>query len=162
MHTLLNLPLRSRRDVLQARQRARQVAALLHFSPDEQACIAAGAFAVAMEALRRSASGELCLQIENHALHIFPQLASVRSNQPAILSFFAAQRSLCMIKTLPADAPPLADDDLAWIAVQLQECASQSLFEEVRNQNQEVLALLSALHRCRAELENLRTNTIAA
>ncbi len=162
MHTLLNLPLRSKRDVLFARQRARQVAALLHFSPDEQACIAAGAFAVAAEALRQALSGELCLQIENHALHIFPRASAARGKQPAILSFFTAQRSLRMVKPLPAEAPPLADEDLAWIAAQLEDHAPGSLFEEVRNQNQEVLALLSALQTCRAELERLGANTIAA
>src|SRR5438132_9948522 len=108
MTAMIRILLRSHRDVLLARQKARQIAVLFRFSPREQACIAAGAFAVAAQALRRSRSGELCIQVVNTTLHVFAQVKHARqpSHPPA---------SLRVIKALPAAGPGLAAEDVAWL-----------------------------------------------
>jgi len=99
------------------------------------------------------------VHVENRTLHIFVRDADI--NHRVSISIFAQQRSLRMVKPLPPDNLDVAEDDLGWITAQLteQHC---SLFDEVRNQNQEVLALLHALQTCRAELADLRKNPIAA
>src|SRR5713226_3165628 len=69
----LTMKLRGKKDAVLARQRARRVASLLNFDIHEQACIAAGTFVVACQALMLFGKGKICFQIENHQLHVFAQ-----------------------------------------------------------------------------------------
>ena len=62
--------LREKRDVLAVRQRARQVAHLLQFSPLEQACIAAGVFMIADQARRAFSVAEICFRLEDRQLTV--------------------------------------------------------------------------------------------
>ena len=48
------------------------MAKLLQFEAVEQACIAAGAFAIAVQAMHEQ-RGRLCLQVERKALAVFAQ-----------------------------------------------------------------------------------------
>src|SRR5262245_15599457 len=73
MTTLLTVPVRRKRDLLRVRESARRIASLLRFDPQDQACIAAGAFAVAAQASERMADCEICIQVDEATLHIFFQ-----------------------------------------------------------------------------------------
>jgi hypothetical protein len=152
---LVTLPLRSHRDILLARQKARQIAVLFHFQPQDQVCIAAGAFAVAAQALRHSRSAELRIQIDNTALHVF---ARVKGSAHLARKKNQALRSACslrLVKTLPTSGPEFAVEDLAWLVGQLSRGAPHRIFEEIDQQNQEVLALLHALQSARTKIEQL-------
>lgn len=154
MPTLLTIPLRTKRDLLVARQRARQVAALLRFDFPEQACIAAGAFTVAAQGLRGDCPSRLCLQLENNCLRI--SLIAAPGNRLSL----SARRVKCrtstakafqLVKPLPETAPPLASDDLNWVLKELTKRTPASAFEEIERQNQEVLALIHALRQAQPQ-----------
>src|SRR5579872_4241566 len=66
----LILRLTTKRDVVRARQRARQLAGLLGFGPDEQVCLAAGTFALATEG-HAAGHAVLCLEVQAAVLSIF-------------------------------------------------------------------------------------------
>ena len=71
-------PLRAKRDVLVVRQRARQVAHLLRFSPLDQACIAAGVFLIADQARRAYSASEICFRLEDRHLIVYARPTSRR------------------------------------------------------------------------------------
>ena len=73
----LSLNLRNKKDAVLARQRARRVANVLAFDAQEQACIAAGTFIIACQALMIFGRAKLCFQIENHQLGISAQESRV-------------------------------------------------------------------------------------
>jgi hypothetical protein len=147
--------------VLLARQRARQIAALCRFESHDQACIAAGTFAVATEALRHSRSSWLRIQIEGRTLHVFSLAqggSSSTSPENNAAGTAPAESSLRLVKPLPAAASEMSAEDIAWITKQLNQEGSFNMFEEIRHQNQEMLALLHALHRAQTDLEQLKGN----
>src|SRR5258708_12331694 len=79
-YPFFTFPIRGKRDAMRARFRARQVARLLQFSAHEQACIAAGTFAVVCQALQLLGKSVLCFQIAESKLHVFipsPRAAGV-------------------------------------------------------------------------------------
>jgi hypothetical protein len=162
---LITLPLRSKRDVLLARQRARQIAALLHFTPHDQVCIAAGAFAVAARALRHSRSGQLRIQIDKETLQVFPTIpgqdsrAHLASKKNRSLPL---EGSLRLLKRLPAPVRDFASEDLTWLIEQLDRLTGYRLFEEIDKQNQEVLALVHALKAAQARIEQLEGKQLTA
>jgi hypothetical protein len=134
-----------------ARQKARQIAVLFRFQPQDQVCIAAGTFAIAAQGLRRSRSATLCIQVDSAALHVYCRLknraVSGGKNNPA--------RSLRLVKPLPASSPEFSAEDLAWLVEQLSRQAGHRIFDEIEQQNREMLALLSALHTAQAKIERL-------
>src|ERR1051325_2451805 len=69
----LALKIRTKKDAVRARTRARRVAGLLSFDPHEQTCIAAGAFVIACQAMMLFGKARLCFQIESHQLQIFAE-----------------------------------------------------------------------------------------
>jgi hypothetical protein len=164
MLPLLTLVLRSKRDVLLARQRARQVAALLHFELSDQACIAAGTFAVAMQTLRSYKSVQLHIRIVDRSLHVFsqgnPELSRTlpRSKSNPALS----ESCIRLVKPLPVLGVELTLEDLAWAVEQLNRQARLDVFEEIQRQNQEMLALLHRLHAAQGQIRQLRGNQLAS
>ena len=72
--SLLTLRVRSRRDVLVARQRARQVAGLLRFSPRRQHMIAAAVFEIAFGLTRRPGGGTLQFELHGDGQFWDPQV----------------------------------------------------------------------------------------
>src|SRR5438105_10349081 len=68
--TLLSLQLHRSRDVLQARQRARQIAGLLGFEGLEQTAISALVLSVSLEALLQHGSARLQVAVDNGQLEI--------------------------------------------------------------------------------------------
>ena len=57
---------------------------------------------------------------------------------------------------LPIDPPALATEDLAWIVEQLARVTPAGLFDELKQQNRELLQALADCQVCRAELDKLR------
>ena len=151
--TFMAVRLSGKKDAILARQRARRIAGLLHFEAREQACIAAGAFVIACQAIGQFAKPRLCFQLENQQLHIFaaetdPQLPA--PSDPAaerITSLFPPTdtRGLYrLVKPLPA-VDSVDAVDLNWLVHKIEAEAPASVFDEVVRQNQEVLALLHEL-----------------
>jgi hypothetical protein len=159
---LITLPLRTKRDVLLARQRIRQIAALLHFEPHDQVCIAAGAFAVAARALRHSRSAQLHIRIDKQTLNVFPVVPQDSRAQLANNRSFPSEPSLRLLKRLPQPACDLTPEDLTWLIPQLDRLTSNRLFEEIEKQNEEMLALVHALQVAQARIEHLEGKHVPA
>ena len=130
------VPVRRKRDLLVARQKARQVAHLLRFEAHEEACVAAGAFAVACQAFAAVRGFDLCFHIDQHQL-----VVEARANHPEV----DCRAFLKLAKPLPPRDVPLSAEDLAFMLPQLNQQSASHLFEEIARQNQEVLALLHEL-----------------
>ena len=164
----LTLKLRGKRDAVLARQRARRAASLLCFDPHEQACVAAGAFVVACQALLLFGKARLCFQIENNQLHIFAQEAVTEPAQvppKRLAGLFpeADPKALFRLtKPLPVQKHATEELDLAWLVKKVEETACAGLFEEVVKQNQEILALLHELRLYQANLTPKEEKTSSA
>ena len=124
LHTLA---LRGKRDVVLARQRARQIAGLLGFSTSEQTCIAAVVFEIACTAYQAGGRSALHFRADDGVFRVVPVCAR------------SAGAALWLEKPLPADGPALAHDDLEWAVRELARFSRLKLFEEIRQQNQELL-----------------------
>jgi hypothetical protein len=154
MLTLLTLPLRRKSDTLLARFRARQIAGLCRFDIQEQTCIAAGAFTVAVHALRQCRTGTLCFVLENNTLAVYPDNTGARRGRPGAGP--SADALLRLVKPLPQAAAEFAPEDLAWLLGQLQSQIAFQMFEEIHHQNEEILALLHTLRTTQEELQLLK------
>jgi len=150
----LALRLRGKKDAVLARQRARRVASILSFDVHEQACIAAGTFVVACQALMLFGKTRLCFQIENHQLQIFAQdldaetdaaLQPVSKRLAGIFPEVVPKPLFRLTKPLPPQLHPAEEVDLAWLVNQIEETACHGLFDEIVKQNQEILSLLHEL-----------------
>lgn len=147
----LALKLRGKKDAVLARQRARRVASLLCFDPHEQACIAAGVFIIACQALSQFGKGRLCFQIENQQLHVFaePIQAKAGPNQanPRLQGLFPDDPKPVarLVKPVPPRDNPAEEIELGWVVRQVEKASGESLFDEIVKQNQEILALLHEL-----------------
>jgi hypothetical protein len=146
-HPFSTFPVRGKKDAIRARHRARQIASLLRFSPQEQACIAAGTFAVVCQALDVLGKALLCFQIEANQLQVFIRVggqAERRARGRRSGSADGDARPLLrLVKPLPEEQP-MSEADLAWLIDNAEESPIE-LFEEVVKQNQEVLGLLHEL-----------------
>src|SRR5690348_876147 len=115
---LLALPVRRRRDVVEARQRARQIAGLLGFDPREQAGIASAVFEIGYRARRHPGGCSLHFQLDRATLQVFP--VNLPGRRPAggrldILPLGEAGPELRLEKPLPNRTPPLDRADLPWL-----------------------------------------------
>jgi hypothetical protein len=150
----LALKLRGKRDAVLARQRARRVASLLCFDPHEQACIAAGVFVIACQALARFGKAQLCFQIENNQMHVFAE-----SRQPTaegrLNGLFPddPKPPARLVKPMPSRDNAAEEIELGWLVRQVEKASGEALFDEIIKQNQEILALLHELRSCRAAAE---------
>lgn len=150
----LVLELRGKRDAVLARQRARRVASFLSFDSHEQACIAAGTFVVACQALILLGKARICFQIDNHQLQIFAQDAKddagahVQPVAKRLAGMFpeADPRAMFRLaKTLPPQDSPAETVELGWLVQKVEETACAGIFDEIVKQNQEILSLLHEL-----------------
>jgi hypothetical protein len=156
---LLTMRVRTRRDVLKARQRARQIAALLGFDVHERTTIAALVFEVACNA--RGTQGRIEFQLNRGLLRIFPAGTRARSSRKnrrppqttwdvrgarrlvhKLREGASQTRVLRLDQRLPERTGTLAHDDLPWMVRQLAKLSPLDVFEEIRLQNQEVLRCL--------------------
>lgn len=133
--SLLSLPLSRGRDVVLAKQKARQLAGLLGYSAADQTLIAAAAAEMADQALRTSKESELVAEVAGNRL-------LVRAG---------TSRRLQLSRHLPARGAEFSTEDIAWIMRQLGRQRFRPL-EEFRRQNQELLRALAELSALRRSL----------
>jgi hypothetical protein len=164
---LLSLTLQSKRDVVLARQSARQLAKLLGFGTSEQTRIAAAVFEVAYNACRSLGRVTLNFEMTDASLRVFPatiaEAKAVRNkargkkepdpvphwDNAGILRLADHLRRhprrgtngrLLQLDFPLGDAVPAVSlSDLPWIVHQLTRMTPPDLFEEIRQQNDELL-----------------------
>jgi hypothetical protein len=167
---LLSLTLQSKRDVVLARQSARQLAKLLGFGTSEQTRIAAAVFEVAYSACRSLGRVTLNFELTDASLRVFPAAIARTSaaRNPArdkkdapshwdnagILRLAdylrrhprrnTSGRLLQLDFPLGSAVPAVSLSDLPWIVHQLTRMTPPDLFDEIRQQNDEVLRNLDA------------------
>jgi hypothetical protein len=160
---IITLALRSKRDIMLARQRARQVAGLLGFDSLEQARIAAQVFELAVNARQFAGSVALQFQLADTALQVFPvplrtkKTRGTAPSSPSELNPAGVRRLIdCLRKAteldtrlplrleapLPAKPPTVGIEELPWLLKELEKLTPANLFEEVQRQNQELLRAL--------------------
>lgn len=150
------LKLRGKKDAVLARQRARRVASLLSFDAHEQACIAAGVFVIACQALTRFGKAQLHFQIENQQLHVFaadstPQHAANSRLQGLLPD--DREPLMRLVKPMPPQDNPAEEVELGWLVRQIEKASGEAMFAEIIKQNQEILALLHELRLYRGAAE---------
>ena len=161
------LKLRSKKDAVLARQRARRVASLLSFDAHEQACIAAGTFVICCQALVMFGKSRICFQIEQNQLQIYAEdlqltptadhaLGSKRLS--GLFNEYDAKTLFRLCKILPPQETAADQLDLGWLVTKVEETACKSLFDEIVKQNQETLALLHELRLCQLAGAKRRKN----
>ncbi len=141
--SLLKLPLEKKRELLRARQLARQFAGLLGFDAIEQAAIAAAVFEVARQARAAAATAVLHFQVVDDVFLVQPEGVPVGT------------APLRLEKPRPSSATRPAGEDLAWVVSRLVELTPFTVLEEVQRQNQELLRTVAELKACQAKLEQL-------
>jgi len=136
---LYSLRVRCKRDIVVARQRARQIAGLLGFAGHEQTCIAAAVFEIARSAYEVNGAGSLCFDVDEQVFRVCVDSARLSG------------RGLRLEKPLPSESPALAREDLEWAVRELARFSRFNLFEEIRQQNQELLHAVHELQARRAQ-----------
>ena len=86
-HSLLELELANDRDMIAARQRARQVSALLDFDAQDQVRIATAVSEVARNAVRHGGGGRIEFALEEEGGHNPALSISVADKGPGIADF---------------------------------------------------------------------------
>jgi len=180
------LRVHDKRDVLVARHKARQIAHMLHFPPLQEACIAAGAFAIAAQARDFYEICDLCFQLDNHQLMVFARPLSQNDVVAALASHVktsekdsieivvgaSPQQATAAAKVEPGkSAPPMklakplpeaacdySADELSFLIGRINDQAPADLFGELGKQNQEILLLLHLLNHPREQLSNESTS----
>lgn len=179
--SILTIEIRYEQDVVLARQRARQVAALLHFENRDQARISTAVSEIARNAFMYARGGTVEFLLEEN----IPQslLIRIRDRGPGIANLQAvlqgeggmpagnglvAARKLMdhfqvksapgagttveLGRTLPREAPPVSPKEAERIAAELAQAAPENPLQEIQRQNQE---LIRALDEVRAQKEEL-------
>lgn len=122
---LLSTVLNSKRDLLVARQRARQLAGLLGFAFVEQMELSAAVFEIAWNSVRRRGRTALNFVRVGNTLQVFTD-----------------DRTTVLERSIPDNAEALSPEDVAWTIQQLAQCTPMNLIEEIHQQNQELLRVL--------------------
>jgi hypothetical protein len=128
MKPIFSITVGRKRDVLLAQLRTRQLVRMLGLAPLEQARIVCLVFEVAC---RQLCDGRrpfvLTYQIHNQQLQVLS--AAVRSQPRLVLS-------------LPVRSTNLAVEDVFWALDQIQHLSKPNLFDEIRQQNSDLLRVL--------------------
>ena len=155
---LYSLKVRSRRDILLARQRARQLSGLLGFEPGDQLLLGAAVFEFTWSAYQSRGRVVLHFELVEDRLRVFcsrpesakqeeeRRVAELRSRgsrgqRRAVLPLPVAELAVCLEKPLPAQPGPLPVEDIAWSMRELARQTPLNLFEEIRQCNMELLRL---------------------
>jgi hypothetical protein len=142
---LLVLELRRRRDLVLVRQRSRQITRLLGFDPLEQARVCAAVFEVAWQAFHKARPVRLVFQLNETTLQVFPTgVVPAGGGLPRLE------------RLLPRKELGMTREDVAWAVQELVRLTPANLFEEVWQQNQELLRAFRELHVCRNELDHFK------
>ena len=124
---LLSLSVGGKKELVQIRQRTRQLAALLGYGPRDQAILAAGVFALACQTHRRQGRTNWNFLLENGRLRIFREGRDRNAGQ--------------IEKWLPEMAS-LSDADIHWVTREMSRQATVDIFGEIQKLNQELLQAL--------------------
>jgi signal transduction histidine kinase/CheY-like chemotaxis protein len=183
--SMLTLRLRHERHVVHARQRARDIAALLGFEHQEQIRIATAASELARNAFRYASSGTVEFLIRGTSPQLFAIL--VTDSGPGINNLseildgkYVSRTGLGMGivgtkrlmdrfeiasspagtrveagKVLPRTAPSVDADRVRKIAAELARSGATDPFDEVERQNQELLRTLAELREKQDQLAEL-------
>lgn len=144
---LLLQSVRTKKDVIVARQRARRIAGMLGFDCRAQAEIAAATFYLALDALKKTHGATLRFQVDEKELSVVVEAARGSAEaSPPTPGLFRLQRPLA------AQSAKLSSEDRRFIATTLASRTRPDLFAEVEKQNQELMQALLEL--CEAERRN--------
>jgi len=182
---ILTVEMHFEHDVVLARQRTRQIAALLDFAPQEQTRIATAVSEIARNAFQYAGRGKVEFLVENNS-QIF--LVCIRDCGPGIvnletilegryrsetgmgLGIIGAKRltdqfhiesspgngtTVFLGKKLPKRTPAITAQRLVQIAEEVARHPFQEPFGEIQQQNQELLLALEELRMRQAEVERL-------
>lgn len=162
--TLLTLLLRRPRDLLLARQRARQIARLLRFDLREQAAIAAAVFTLARSVGMPARPGALQFRLVgdqfqvlamNRGVATAAQQSSnqrstaagkqIRSSSHRLMAYLlhGAETERRPSRRFEVPLPDVAElparQDIAWVVSTMHRLAPFNAMEEIERQNQELL-----------------------
>ncbi len=186
METILTLDLRFERDVVQARQRAREVASYLGFDHQEQIRIATATSEIARNAFRYATGGRVVfaaslasipqsfqIEVTDRGKGV-PQLEQVLAGRyksqtgmgmgilgtRRLMDNFAIRSGekgteVIFAKNLPKGAPALTTDALRKIRTNVTQRDPESPYEEIQQQNAELMKTLSELRSHQEELDLL-------
>lgn len=133
---LLTLPLRCKRDLVVARQRAGQIAGLLGFERRELAGIAAAVFEIAGQVWRRTRRGRLTFQVSSRSLCV--------TSDPVTTFSLAVP--------FPDGVTRLEASDVTFAVRELGDLTPLDLLAEMQQQNLELLRALHDLKLAQREL----------
>lgn len=140
--------IRTNKDLIIARQRTRHIARLLNFEPRDQAAIAATVFTLARGCLTEAGRLKLQFHIRRNTLQIVPE-----TPEPECLPFDASARwnTWRLEKPLPQADSTMSLEDLSWAMETMSEFAPASIFDEIAQQNEDMLNLLRELAELRQQ-----------
>jgi signal transduction histidine kinase/CheY-like chemotaxis protein len=182
LEPILDIALRTERDVVQSRQRARELGALLGFDNQDQIRLATATSEIARNAFRYARNGNvhfaLRLESPQHLEIVVTDSGPGISNLEDILDGryksetgmgmgIIGTRKLmdefdlvsepkgtraCLVKRLPRHAPVLTRRSMRALAEQLRNRQPETPYEEIERQNQELLKTLQELRGRQEEL----------
>jgi signal transduction histidine kinase len=185
MSKIFEVELRSDRDVVESRQRAREISELLGFDRTEQVRLATATSEMARNAHRYATAGRVVFSADlkgDQTLNIeisdkgtgIPHLNKVlsgryRSTTGLGMGIIGTKRlmdhfeinstpdgtSVCMKKRLPASAPPLTAELVRSMKQKMEKRAVGDPMQELQVQNRELLAALAELRTRQEELERV-------
>jgi signal transduction histidine kinase/DNA-binding response OmpR family regulator len=183
-NVILSMKLQQEQDIVPARQRARQVAALLGFDTQDQTRLATAVSEVVRESIQQLSSGRLefrlegssapqllcvCLSAQGGRARAFAQSLQEDGGWQGFVGLASAQRLvdrfqvqptadgllLCMRKLLPKSAPFVTTGRLTDMVGLLARQTFHDPVAEVQRQNQELLQTLETLRERQEDLERL-------
>ena len=132
---LLQSPLRTRGQVARVRFQAKRIARLLGFSPLEQMEIACRVFDVALEAAKARPRRVVVFELEGDRLSV------------SLQGDGAAETAAALVVALPK-TPEFCAEDIRWMVSQLSGLLKADFLDIVREQNEEIRRLATALRCC--------------
>jgi hypothetical protein len=141
--SLLTLRVRRKRDLVLARQRARQLAGLLGFDLRGQLAFACGVFEAACRAALQLGRITLEFRLTGDALQAHCRQSVTADPETVPIP--------CVQKRLPHPLPQ-DREDLAWLVDKFTRRLPEDLFDELRQQNSEMLRALAELQQAEAKL----------
>jgi signal transduction histidine kinase len=185
MSKIFEVELRSDRDVVESRQRAREISELLGFDRTEQVRLATATSEMARNAHRYATAGRVIFSVDLKGEQTFvievadkgtgiPHLNKVLSGRyrsttglgmgiigtKKLMDYFEIDSkpngtSVCMKKRLPASAPPLTAELVRSIKHKIEKRAAGDPMQELQVQNRELLAALAELRTRQEELQRV-------
>ena len=184
MHPVLSVLLHSEHDVVAARQRARDIAALLEFDHQDQTRIGTAVSEIARNAVNYARGGKVEIHVDGGAPALvivvsdagpgIPDMKAVLEGRHEsatglgqgipgarrLMDEFEIASSgkgtrVVLRKKLPRRAPVPSPERIAELAREIDSQPPRNLFDEIRHENQELLRAMEELRRRQDELNRL-------